>query len=184
MKWPWEEDPLSPAYREWDERRTEYWNSMWDCFRPADGVHREPVFYIDIPTIILAGLVGFPLGGALADALTGQPGLGGIVGFFVMMLVFGYFRRRLEIRGERGESEAVASPTVPRSPARTLAVSTAIGAVAMALLGVWFAFNEGDIDPVTAGVRFAAVGAVPGFIIGLIAAWRRRRASKMARTAD
>jgi hypothetical protein len=44
-----------------------------------------------------------------------------------------------------------------------------------ALLGVWFAFSEGDIDPVTAGVRFSAVGAAPGFLLGLIAVWRRRR---------
>jgi hypothetical protein len=45
----------------------------------------------------------------------------------------------------------------------------------MALLGVWFAISEGDIDPVTAAVRFAAIGAVPGFLLGLVVAWRRRR---------
>jgi hypothetical protein len=63
---------------------------------------RKPVFYVDVPTLIVSIAVGYPLGVAATSALTGQGALGGIIGIFVTMLGFGFIRRRGHARSERG----------------------------------------------------------------------------------
>lgn len=168
---------------EWDgtpegeRQRFEYWREKWAMFRPPDGVHRTPVFHAGLPTIILAGLVGFPLGQALAVRTTGEPGFGGFIGVFVMLLVFGFInQRRRSGRLEFGGQTATrAHPPSSPSAARTIINFSVAGAILVACFGVWFALSEGDIDPSVAGLRFGAVGAVPGLLIGLLVAWRRRR---------
>ena len=168
-------DPNSEAGRRLEQERQVAWSHRWAMFRPPPGVRRKAWFHVDIPTIILSIMVGYPLGMVVTTALTGQGALGGIVGVFVTILVFGFIRRRIQVRGERGELATTFEPAVSRSPVRALVGYTVGGAIVMALLGVWFAFSEGDIDLVTAAVRFGGVGAVPGLLVGLIAAWRRRR---------
>jgi hypothetical protein len=165
---------------EWDgttegeRQRHEYWREKWAMFKPPDGVHRTPVFHAGLPTIILSGLVGFPLGQALAVRTTGEPGFGGFIGIFVMLLVFGCVNQQWRLGRLWDPSVTRARPSTPRSTARTIVTFTAAGAIVMACLGVWFALSEGDIDPSVAGLRFGAVGAVPGLVIGLLVAWRRR----------
>lgn len=171
----WDPDPNSEAGRRLEQERQEVWSNRWAMFRPPPGVRRNPWFYVDILTLMLSIAVGYPLGMLVTTALTGQGALGGVVGIFVTMLVFGFIHRRIQLRGERGEQAETLAPAPARSPGRTLLGYTVGGAVVMALLGVWFAISEGDIDPVTAAVRFAAIGAVPGFLLGLVVAWRRRR---------
>ncbi|HET9065244.1 MAG TPA: hypothetical protein VFN22_05455 [Gemmatimonadales bacterium] len=172
---PAPDDPTTAHGRRQIEERQEVWNSRWEMFRPAPGVHREPIFHIDIPTLILSIVVGFPVGTAAAIALTGQPGMGGFVGIFPVMLVFGYFRRRIQRWGSREERIESAESSVPRSPRRILITRTIGGATLMALLGVWFASSEGDLPLGTAGIRFGMLGACAGFLVGLIAVWRTRR---------
>lgn len=151
------------------------WSERWAMFRPPPGVHREARFHVDIPTMILSFMVGWPLGSVLAESLTGQQALGGIMGSIVMMLPFGFVRRQMQKRSQ-GNTETYARADTPaRSPLRTIVRSTLGGAIIVGLLGLWFASSEGDIDYATAGTRFGAVGAIPGFLIGLVRAWRGRR---------
>jgi len=91
------------------------WSARWAMFAPPPGVHREAWFHVDIPPMILAFVVGWPLGAAVTEALTGQQALGGFIGFIVMMLVFGFFRRRLQKRGERGMVAFVRADAPPGS---------------------------------------------------------------------
>lgn len=163
----------TPGGRRLREENQERWNSRWALFAPPEGVHREAIFHIDIPTMILAAIVGYPLGGIVAEFLTGQQAAGGVIGFLVMMFVFGFFRRKLQKLGEAGESVRSVAP--PRPPLQTILRSTLGGAVVIGLLGLWFARSEGDIGYVTAGTRFAALGAVPGFLLGALRAWRGKR---------
>lgn len=56
---------------------------------------------------------------------------------------------------------------------RSVLFFTLLGAIAFAPLGVWFAVSEGDIPVMRAGLTLAAMGAVLGFVVGLLAKARR-----------
>lgn len=169
------ENDNTEAGRRLYQESQERWSERWAMFRPPPGVHRQAWFHVDIPTLILSFVVGWPLGSWIAAALTGQQALGGIIGSIAMMLVFGFFRRLLQKRGETGADTFARADIPARPPLRTIVRSTLAGAVVMGLVGLWFARSEGDIDYATAGTRFGAIGAVPGFLIGLVRAWRGRR---------
>lgn len=171
------EHDYTPGGRRLREENQERWNSRWALFAPPEGVHREAIFHIDIPTMILAAIVGYPLGGMVTESLTGQQAAGGVIGFLVMMMFFGFFRRKLQKLGEGRDS--VRSVVPPRPPLQTILRSMLGGAMFIGLLGLWFARSEGDIDYTTAGTRFAALGAVLGFLRGALRAWwgRRRKAN-------
>jgi hypothetical protein len=47
--------------------------------------------------------------------------------------------------------------------------------VVFGLLGIWLAASERDLDYGTAAMRFGAIGAVPGFLVGLVRARGGRR---------
>lgn len=165
--------PTFDAGRSPEQESHEAW-SGGATGQPTPIAGRKPVFHVDVPTLVLSIVVGYPLGVVATTALTGQGALGGIVGIFTTMLIFGFIRRRMQIRVERGARTETMAPAAPRSRARALVGYTLGGAVVMALVGVWFATSEGDIDPVTAAARFGGLGALPGFLVGLVAAWRRR----------
>lgn len=60
---------------------------------------RGPIFHIGCVTLIIAAVLGYPLGSSVAQSIWGHNAgpLGGLVGFFVMMLVVGYFNRRRQM---------------------------------------------------------------------------------------
>lgn len=63
---------------------------------------RGPTFHIGCVTLIIAAVLGYPLGTSVAMSLWGHNAgpLGGFVGFIVMMLIVGYFNRRRQIARE------------------------------------------------------------------------------------
>lgn len=166
--------PVFEAGQGIEESKESWSNAAKSAPTAPPAIQRGPWFYVDVPTLILSMAVGYPLGVWVTTALTGQGALGGIVGIFATMLVFGFIRRRMQVRSKRGTLAETIAPAAPRSRGRALVSYTLGGAIVMALLGVWFATSEGDIDPVMAAARFGGLGAVPGFLIGLVAAWRRR----------
>jgi hypothetical protein len=119
-------------------------------------------------TFALAVMVGFPLGSMVAVSLFGQPGLGGIIGIFAMMLVFGYFNQRLRDRRERGESVPPAKIRMPGMiGGRVVWVYGLAGAAGMAIYGAGFAARIGE--PAAAGaVGLGLIGFVGGFVLGII----------------
>jgi len=66
------------------------------------GTSSGPTFHVGCGTLSLAAIVGYPLGMVLSDVFFGDPGFGGFIGIFVMMLVFGFFTRRFQIMAKRG----------------------------------------------------------------------------------
>lgn len=63
---------------------------------------RGPVFHVGCGTLSLAALVGYPLGALVASLTIGKVGLGGFIGAFVMMFVFGFINQRARLAGPRG----------------------------------------------------------------------------------
>lgn len=66
------------------------------------GGERGPIFHAGCGTMALAALIGYPLGLVVARELTGQQGLGGFVGIFLMIFILGFFNRRAQILAGRG----------------------------------------------------------------------------------
>ena len=60
---------------------------------------RGPIFHIGCVTLIIAAVLGYPLGSSVAQSMWGYNSgpLGGVVGFTLMMLIVGYFNRRRQI---------------------------------------------------------------------------------------
>jgi hypothetical protein len=67
-----------------------------------DDTGGQPRHIAGCGSMALAAVVGYPLGLVVARELTGQQGLGGFVGIFVMIFVFGWLGNRVRDAGDRG----------------------------------------------------------------------------------
>lgn len=64
---------------------------------------RGPIFHVGCLTLVVAAVLGWPLGSSVAQSIWGHNAgpLGGTFGFFAMMLILGFFARRRQIaRGD------------------------------------------------------------------------------------
>ncbi len=61
---------------------------------------RGPVFHIGCLSLAIAAIVGYPLGSSVAKSIWGHNAgpLGGMFGFFALMLILGYIARQRQIR--------------------------------------------------------------------------------------
>lgn len=68
----------------------------------SGGDGRGSLFHLGCGGIALAVLLGYPLGLVAARELTGQQGLGGFVGIFALVFLFGFLNRGAQRAAESG----------------------------------------------------------------------------------
>jgi hypothetical protein len=155
-----------------DCERRNHWKDMWSMLEPPPGVVRKKVFHVGLVTFVLALMVGFPLGSMVAVSLFGQPGLGGIIGIFLMMLVFGFINQRLRDRGTSLSLKSIRMPGFLRGG--TVWFCALAGAIGMAVYGAGFAAEIGaPAEDGAVGLGF--IGFAGGLVLGMIVRAVRRR---------
>lgn len=109
LRWPGEgrETCMSEDDQGSDQKPRDDWKIRREPSAPSrddapGGTGSGPVFHIGCGTLSLAAIIGYPLGAVVAVAFFGEPGLGGFVGIFAMMLVLGFFNRRFQVMADRG----------------------------------------------------------------------------------
>ncbi len=150
---------------------------MSDTNEPATG--RQPIFYVGCGSLLIAALIGYPLGASVGRALWGYNAgtVAGPFGFLAMMLACGFIARlvqkgRLHAGVPSGGRAAVA--TVLRD--WVVWACAAVGAAAMAVYGAGFAVEIGE-SAASGAVGLGIIGFVVGLVPGLlIHAVRRKRA--------
>ena len=131
---------------------------------------RQPVFYIGCGSLVLAALIGYPLGASIGRTIWGYNAgpVAGTFGFLAMMLACGFVARQVQ----KGRLDT-GMPSGPRIRLRTALgdwvvwACAVIGAAAMAVYGAGFAVEIGE-QAASGAVGLGIIGLVVGFVLGLV----------------